>query len=294
MPLYVLYGSKKTKKETQMNLNLITPQKSEIAFKSFTFPDGQPHIKLESIPTTTKHVHILTRLSTMNDVFLCLAAKNALDYAGVETVNVTISYLMAARMDRVMTEGEPFSLKIVADILNAGQFRKVRIFDPHSDVATALIHRSMAISNLTLVKKAMEAFSGLTNNDYYLVSPDSGALKKVYKIAEAIGAERVAECIKFRDVKTGQLSGFKTFEEDFGQRPCFIIDDICDGGGTFAGLAALLKSRNAGKVILIVSHGIFSRGLAIEGVDYIVSTNSFKEFSETPSSVHIFPVESVL
>lgn len=283
------------KNETEMNLNLITPQKSEIAFKSFTFPDGQPHLQLEVLPANTKHVHILTRLSTMNDVFLCLAAKNALDYAGVETVDVTISYLMAARMDRVMTEGEPFSLKIVADMLNAGQFRKVRIFDPHSDVATALVHRSVAISNVTLVKKAMEAFPNLTNTDgYYLVSPDSGALKKVYKIAASIGAERVAECIKFRDVKTGQLSGFKTFEEDFGQRPCFIIDDICDGGGTFAGLAALLKSRNAGKVLLVVSHGIFSRGFDIAGIDGIVSTNSFKEFTETPPSVRIFPVESVL
>lgn len=273
-------------------LDLITPEESEIDFNTFTFPDGQPHININVAALTgIQSCKLKTRLASMNDVFLALAAKNALEYAGVDHIELGISYLMAARMDRVMTDGEPFSLKIVADILNLGGFKRVTIFDPHSDVATALIHRSAAVENTLLVKAAIEDFTQRfpeqTTNGYCLVSPDSGALKKVYKVAQQLGIEDVAECIKHRDVKTGQLSGFKTFEENFNRKTCFIVDDLCDGGGTFAGIASLLKSRNAGAVVLVVSHGIFSKGLSIAGIDHIYTTDSYRTFTELPANVNV-------
>lgn len=279
--------------------DLITPEDSEIDFTTFTFPDGQPHLKIDVTALTgIQSCKIKTRLASMNDVFLALAAKNALEYAGVDHIELAISYLMAARMDRVMTDGEPFSLKIVADILNLAAFKRITIFDPHSDVATALIHRSTAIENTLLVKAAVEDFEQRfpeqMANGYSLVSPDSGALKKVYKVAQQLGIEDVAECIKHRDVKTGQLSGFKTFEENFHRKTCFIVDDLCDGGGTFAGIASLLKSRNAGAVVLVVSHGIFSKGLSIAGVDHIYTTDSYRSFPELPENMNIKKVESFL
>ncbi|WP_428653368.1 ribose-phosphate diphosphokinase [Runella sp.] len=273
-------------------LDLITSENSDIQFKSFNFPDGQPHIKIDvSSLEGVESCKILTRLASMNDVFLALAAKNALEYAGVEQIELTVSYLMAARMDRVMTDGEPFSLKIVADILNLGGFKRVTIFDPHSDVSTALINRSTAIDNSLLVKAAVEDFSQRFPEQialgHCLISPDSGALKKVYKVAQQLGIDDVAEFIKHRDVKTGHLSGFKTFEENFNQKTCFIVDDLCDGGGTFAGIASLLKSRNAGAVVLVVSHGIFSKGLSISGIDHIYTTDSYRTFSELPENFNV-------
>jgi ribose-phosphate pyrophosphokinase len=58
-----------------------------------------------------------------------------------------------------------------------------------------------------------------------------------------------------------------------------IVDDICDGGGTFIGLAAELKNKNAGKLYLAVSHGIFSKGFdSLKCFDKIFTTNSFKDF----------------
>ena len=97
----------------------------------------------------------------------------------------------------------------------------------------------------------------------------------------------VIECSKIRNVKTGQLSGFNTQTLDFQGKTCFIIDDICDGGGTFVGLAALLKSRNARKIVLIVSHGIFSKGFDLANIDAIYTTDSFKDFGELPNHVTV-------
>ena len=84
---------------------------------------------------------------------------------------------------------------------------------------------------------------------------------------------------KIRDVKTRKLSGFKVYADDLQGRDCLVVDDICDGGGTFLGLAKELKAKNAGKLYLAVSHGIFSRGVErlLEHYDGVFSTNSFGE-----------------
>jgi ribose-phosphate pyrophosphokinase len=270
-------------------LNLINPNKTDIPYKYFIFPDGQPHLKLDVSKKyeNTEGVRILARLANPSDVFTALIAKDALESIGFEHIELTVSYLMAARMDRQMTDGEPFSLRVLAAILNQANFKKITIFDPHSDVSTALLLRSKAIGNEAFVKDCIEDFMKNTEggDDYYLISPDAGALKKIHKVAQYVNAPRVAECMKMRDVKTGNLSGFKTMESDFEGKTCFIVDDICDGGGTFIGLAALLKQHNAGKIVLIVSHGIFSKGFDLANIDAIYTTNSFKDFDTNALSV---------
>jgi ribose-phosphate pyrophosphokinase len=277
-----------------LQLNLINPQASDITYKTLIFPDGQPHIVLNLDKNTvyTEGVNIIARIANPTDLFTVLMAKDVLDVHEFERIDLTISYLMAARMDRQMTEGEPFSLRIVARMLNQAGFRRISIFDPHSDVSTALILRSKAIGNEVFVGKCLTHFyQNQERGDYALISPDAGALKKIYKVAQFAHAPSVIECSKKRDVKTGQLSGFHTDVADFHGKTCFIVDDICDGGGTFAGLAALLKSRNAGKIVLIVSHGIFSKGFDLANIDAIYTTDSFKDFDALPTHVIVLPLE---
>lgn len=261
--------------------NLIIPERSDIRYNVMTFPDSQPHIKIDAasanILDKTEPLRILTRVSNANDLLLALFIKNTLDYWEFEKVELHISYLLAARMDRVMLDGEPFSLKVMAAIINQGNFRKVKIFDPHSEVSTALIDRSYTVTNHEYVSDVLtDYFARNKVAGYSLVSPDAGALKKIHKLAHHLNADNVVECMKERDVRTGALTSFKTTTEDLSGKICFIIDDICDGGGTFAGTAKMLKEKGASKVILVVSHGIFSKGTKIDSVDEIYSTNSFR------------------
>lgn len=270
-------------KEKIMNtLNLIYPEQSDVKFKAMVFPDGQPHIKIdmESISLLDKKepVRILTRIAHSNDLLQLLFIKNTLDYLEFEHIELHISYLMSARMDRVMLEGEPFSLKVIASILNQAAFKRINIFDPHSEVSTALIDKSYTIPNHDFVKDALtKYFDTNTKENYCLVSPDAGALKKIHKLAQYLDVGKVVECMKERDLKTGALTHFKTTEENLSGQTCFIIDDICDGGGTFAGTAKMLKEKGAEKVVLVVSHGIFSKGINISEVDEIYTTDSFRK-----------------
>ena len=293
---YIPTKKEETNKRRNMKtLNLIYPGHSDILFKTMVFPDGQPHIKIDvdSIKDFDKKepLKILTRIASPGDAMLALFVKNALDYLEFERVDLTISYLMAARMDRVMLDGEPFSLKVIASILNQADFGKINILDPHSEVSTAVIERSYAISNHLFVRDALNAyFSKHKQGGFCLVSPDAGALKKIHKLAQFLQVDNVVECMKERDIKTGALTNFKTAVSSLAGQTCFIIDDICDGGGTFAGTAKMLREKGAEKVVLIVTHGIFSKGVSIDFVDEIYTTDSFKSIE----GVNCLPVSKYI
>jgi ribose-phosphate pyrophosphokinase len=249
----------------------------EIKFQSFTFSGGEPHIKIVPDFDTNRKVTITHRLNSFNDLGLLCVTVDALRRMDVKIIELFIPYFPAARQDRVMIPGEPLSVKVYADIINAMQLNKVFVFDAHSEVTPALLNNSTVIPNYAFIKEVLNKIG----ENVKLISPDGGALKKIYKVSEFLGGVEVVECSKSRDVKTGKLSGFKVYEEDLQGMDCLIVDDICDGGGTFVGLAEELKKKNAGKLYLAVSHGIFNKGFdVLDCFDKIFTTNSFKDFDD--------------
>jgi ribose-phosphate pyrophosphokinase len=249
----------------------------EIEFQSFTFAGGEPHIKIDPNFYIESEIVITHRLNSFNDVGLLCLAVDALNRMGAKFSNLIIPFFPSARQDRVMVKGEPLSVKVYADIINNLSFKKVVVLDAHSEVTPALINNCEAVSNHNFIKQVIEKIG----SNVKLISPDGGALKKIYKVSEVLGGVEVIECSKSRDVKTGKLTGFKVYGDDLGGQDCLIVDDICDGGGTFIGLANELKEKNAGKLYLAVTHGIFSKGF--EELEkcfmHVFTTNSFKELS---------------
>lgn len=251
--------------------------KKEIEFQSFIFSGGEPHIKIKPDFDVSETVTITHRINSFNDFGLLLLAVDALKRMDVKLINVFIPYFPAARQDRVMISGEPLSVKVYADILNSLKLNKITVFDAHSEVTSALLDNCEVIPNHDFIAQVLKKIG----NNVKLISPDGGALKKIYKVSEYLGGIDVVECSKSRDVKTGKLSGFKVYDDDLQGMNCLIVDDICDGGGTFIGLAEELKKKNAGKLYLAVSHGIFNKGFeSMKAFEKIFTTNSFREFDE--------------
>ncbi len=252
--------------------------KNNIQFESFTFSGGEPHIRILTDLSTVKEVKISHRIQSFNDLGILFLAVDALRSLAVEKIHLFLPYFPAARQDRRMQIGEPLSVKVYANLINAQNFDSVTIFDPHSDVTSALIDRCKVIDNHLFIQKIIPKLP----ENLVLISPDSGALKKVYKLASYLKDFPVVECGKIRDVKTGKLSGFKVYTDDLQGKNCLIVDDICDGGRTFMGLAKVLKEKNANGLFLAVSHGIFSRGLEEldQYFDHIFCTDSFNNIEE--------------
>lgn len=56
-------------------------------------------------------------------------------------INLSMPYIPNARMDRVKSRDEVFTLKWFSDFINALEFNSVLVRDPHSSVSEALINR---------------------------------------------------------------------------------------------------------------------------------------------------------
>ena len=79
----------------------------------------------------------------------------------------------------------------------------------------------------------------------------------------------VIQAWKRRDTATGKLTGFdfdqfamSRIAEDVIAPRFLVVDDLCDGGGTFIGLATEINYTMEERINLdlYVTHGLFSKG----------------------------------
>jgi ribose-phosphate pyrophosphokinase len=254
-------------------------------YKHFTFPGGEEHFRIDTTSSKTIEDADLIRSAdnmviaadtlSSSGIMKTILATNAVRSINPK-INITLfaPYFPYARQDRRMVMGEPFSLQVIANIINQQKYNVVEIFDPHSDVTPALIDNVSVIPNYPFVDNAF--FKILFGNKYKnathcIVSPDAGAEKKIFSTVQnmfinnpnKVGSIPVVCCTKERDVITGKILGSTipdTSKFNFDNKVCTIVDDIIDGGTTFVKLAEKLKQRGAKGVNLIASHGILSGG----------------------------------
>lgn len=243
----------------------------EIGCKTFIFPDKQPHININGV-NENDEIQVTCSITDANKLLLLLQCSNALDNLFAKKKELVIPYLMGARFDRLMQKGDSVDLKVIANMINGCGFEKVYLYDVHSETSTVLIENSVNISNAKLVKEYQK-------ENAILICPDAGAVKKVSTYFDLnTNIKDVVYCNKNRDLSNGKIS-LKVLEpEKCENRNCVIIDDLCDGGGTFLAIASQIKAAH---ITLIVTHGIFSKGFEIfKGVfDEIIVSDSYSEYT---------------
>jgi ribose-phosphate pyrophosphokinase len=185
-------------------------------------------------PLFNGRVVVTARVSSSDDIMRIMLAADALNrLKEVKETVLFIPYLPYARQDHIVAPGEALSLSVMAKMINMCGFDEVIVFDPHSDVAVALIENITVHSNLKLVKIALEGKS-----NYWLASPDAGAYKKVGKLADQIGYNRqIIACGKVRDPRpgnNGKILGMSVPQIDLQGQDVYIIDDIVEGRMTEA------------------------------------------------------------
>lgn len=235
-------------------------------------------------------ITVTARLNSSEEIIKLLMLSDALKRRQPAHMDLFISYLPYARQDRIMVNGESFSLKVMANLINSMGFRKVQIFNPHSNVSSLLINNVEEITDHEFVRCAV-----YTYEDYVLVSPDFGASKKIYELAKHLYYKgEIVQANKVRDLNTGKIVKLNV-SGDVKDKHCVIVDDICSKGGTFIYLADALKKIGAKKVTLIVSHYEDSadKSELFKYLDYIVTTNSFcKSDSDSKFNFRVIPLSS--
>lgn len=198
-----------------------------------------------------------------------------------------VPYLPAARADHA-ERADGFDAAAYARILNAAELDELVCVDPHSSVMPALLDRCSIIEAVDLVDQHLDPF--IRESLAGIIIPDDGAAKRAVEVARRLGLNAY-QAHKHRDPATGELSGFSC-EPLPREGDLLVVDDICDGGGTFRGLAEASGVRRD-RLHLWVSHGIFS-GAAYElAEDYstIFTTDSHYGFHNIADVrvVHLLP-----
>ena len=270
-------------------LNLAYPEKSQINFAINRFPDGQQSVTLivDMAHLTAVHaggVIIKSRLNTFRDLELIVCATAALRNTGIQNIQLYTPYFMGARSDRRFTEGDANYLKqVICPIINSQKFESVTILDPHSDVLEACLDNFVKVNNHDIVKNALTDIDNKRDaqDRIVLVSPDAGAYKKIFDVAQKFDIRKIITATKVRDIKTGKILHTEIPVLDQHEDLKYVIvDDICDGGRTFIELAkAIHDSRPTAEVYLIVTHGIFSNSFyeLSKHIKKIYSSNSYSD-----------------
>lgn len=246
------------------------------------FPAGERHVR-DRAPETELPGYVVVRGADANE-YVSAAMWIDLQHRKGHEVTAVVPYLPGARQDR----GRPFGAAVYAGLINSMKADRVVAFDPHSPVMSQLIDNLVVVDSTRAVRRAVTTAAGDTTYTG-VISPDSGAVERAGNVAGALRLP-LYRATKHRDFATGALSGFSCEPLPPGGR-YLVVDDICDGGGTFIGLAEA-TGLPAAQLGLWVSHGVFS-GRADRLQDAygeIITTDSHPGHSREAVATRIIPV----
>lgn len=235
------------------------------------YPNGEPMLRHDALPEPPRTLCL--RSSQLNDFMVTMLLFDSLREQGYRTPSLILPCVPGARQDRLNKEGDClFTLKTVANMLNQREIPWVTTFDPHSDVTPALIERMAVFSAADVIRAHGPA---ILETDYDgVIAPDAGAGKRALGVAQLLGVP-LFQAWKQRSVDTGALRGFRC--EPLQPGRYLVVDDICDGGATFIGLADEIGLTSPNTTLdLYVTHGYFSRGteVLLERFEKIYTTDT--------------------
>jgi ribose-phosphate pyrophosphokinase len=240
---------------------------AESPHEKFNFPCGETHIKLINYPG--EYPLIRWEYESDSEIMEYLLIVDILRRRNLD-FHLFLPYVPFSRQDRVTSFQEPFSLKVFCDLINNSGPKSVTIEDPHSYVTSALLNNVNIVPQESIFRLHLRG-----RKNFWLVSPDAGALKKTYKLSSYADVNPIGiiECSKNRDIHTGKITSTNVnFRDIYGwpdpgivkDHDFILVDDICDGGRTFIEISKQLKFWfPENKIILMVTHGFFTKGLEV-------------------------------
>jgi ribose-phosphate pyrophosphokinase len=235
------------------------------------YPAGEVQVRLpKSTLEMVRHadeVRVVAKIQDGN--FMLLSLLMSALRPETKKLTLILPYLPYGRADRRFVEGDCAGLEIAARMINAMYADRVVTLDAHNLFQAQRIFNLVHVMPTKFFAQAAQHVSERITHDLCFVLPDAGAKRCI--LPEGYP---VVQCTKIRDAVTGKLSGFKV--PKIPTEAYLIVDDICDGGGTFLGIAAKIGVAHSG--YLAITHGIFSKGHKDLNMafDRVYCTNSFK------------------
>jgi len=224
------------------------------------YPDGSSYVTADTSIIGSIDYEFTHKINSYEDLWHLNQRVDAFWNYNKQKPTVIIPNLIDSQADRRFEEEQSFGLKLVCQFLN-NMNANFKIFHPHNpEVVEALMDNVEIIDNSKFIDKVITKIEYQDNNFFeekgILMSSDSGSFKPLMKLCDKINWKgQTLSASKYRWYLNGETKLSQVLpDENIEGKDILIIDDISVYGGTFKGLAKLLKERNCGKLYLAVSH----------------------------------------
>jgi ribose-phosphate pyrophosphokinase len=243
------------------------------------FASGEIYFRAEESARGADCFVVQTHYEPVNEAIMeQLIMIDALKRASAKRISAVIPYYGYSRQDKKAISREPISAKLVADLLSTAGADRVVSVDLHSGQIQGYFDFPFDhLTALPILSNYLKHDLNLRGDDLVVVAPDAGRIKTAEKLREYLHAD-LAFLYKRRSRREAHKIEEMAVVGEVEGRPCVIVDDMIDTGGTVAKGAQALAAQGAGPIFVGATHGIFSgkaRQMLEEApIEQVVVTNT--------------------
>ena len=230
-----------------------------------------------------------TNLMSPDDHFQDLKRVIAAISGKARRINVIMPYLYEGRQSK-RSGRESIDCALALQELVTMGVENILTFDAHDD----RVQNSTPLHGFETIRTAYQFIKALihtvpdikVDSDHLMViSPDEGGMNRAVYMAHVLGVD-MGMFYKRRDYSVNLENGRhpvvadEFLGADVAGKDMIIVDDMISSGDTMLEIAAMLKQKNAGRIFMFSTFGIFTNGLekfdkAYEKglFDYLFTTN---------------------
>ena len=203
-------------------------------------------------------------------------------------ITVIMPFLYESRQHRRTTRESLDCAMALQELVSMG-VDNIITFDAHDP----RVQNAIPLSGFDTVQPAYQFVKGilknvhdlkLDNDHLMIISPDEGATNRAVFLASVLGVD-MGMFYKRRDYSkivdgTNPIVAHEFLGSTLDGKDVWVIDDMISSGGSMIDVARELKKRNAGRIFVIATFGLFTNGLekfdkaVEEGLIYkVVTTN---------------------
>ena len=230
------------------------------------FADGEVSVSLYETVRGSDVFVVQSTCKPVNDNLMeLLVMIDALRRASAGRITAVVPYFGYARQDRKAKARDPFSAKLVANMITAAGADRVLTMDLHAAQIQGFfdIPVDNLLGNPVFVDYYAKKF-GDKCEDMIVVSPDVGSVARARAFAQKLHMQMAI--VDKRRQKANQCEVMNVIGDVKG-KDCVLFDDMVDTAGSLCNAAkAIVEVGGANKVYACASHGVLS-GPAIDRLE---------------------------
>jgi len=228
------------------------------------FASGEIYFRSEESVRGADVFVIQTHAEPVNESIMeQLVMLDAMKRASAKRTTAVIPYYGYSRQDKKGLAREPISAKLVADLVTVAGAQRVVSVDLHSGQTQGYFDFPFDhLTALPILSDFLSGELGLHDENVVVVAPDAGRIRTAERLREHLHADLAFLYKRRSRIEAHKIEEMAVVGEVDG-RPCIVVDDMIDTGGTVAKGAEALAQQGAGPIYAAATHGVLS-GKAVQ------------------------------